>query len=72
VTQADYDILDMISDEEGHFVLGALPEPTPEESPAQHEPPTPPMVFELDAPATIAVASFGAGLLLGFLFRRRF
>ena len=66
MTQADYDILDMVADEDGNFVLGALPE-----EPALPEPTASPMVFELDAPATIAVASFGAGLLLGFLLRRR-
>ena len=67
MTEEDYDILDMVAGEDGSFALGAIPE----EPVAPEEPPQPPMVFELDAPATIAVASFGAGLLLGFLFRRR-
>ena len=67
MTQEDYEILDMVAGDDGSFVLGAIPE----EPVAPAEPSQSPMIFELDAPATIAVASFGAGLLLGLLFRRR-
>ena len=61
-------ILDMIEDDDGHFVLSHYGQ----EEPAQTETAgSPTYRLELDAPATVAVASFAVGLFIGAVLRRR-
>lgn len=65
------DILDMIRDDDGHFVMSEFAEdevdPEPEPEPVDRGD----LQIKLDAPATVAVATFSVGLLLGAFLRRR-
>ena len=62
----DGEILDMIAGEDGSFILGAE-----DEVDATPTAVVEPLTLQIDGPATVAVASFGIGILLGVLLKRR-
>ena len=61
-------ILDMIEDDDGHFVFSNYGQ---EEAVQTEAAGSPTYRLEFDAPATVAVASFGVGLFIGAVLRRR-